>query len=104
MSKPVTLDPEALEELEAAAVFYDSRRPGLGDDLLAEADVAISQLQQQPALFSLAPGISRELCVRRVLLRRFPYTVIFVELAEEIRVLAFAHGHRRPGYWRRRLA
>lgn len=36
-------------------------------------------------------------------LHRFPYTVTFLELSEEIRVLAFARGKQRLGYRRRRL-
>jgi hypothetical protein len=28
--------------------------------------------------------------------------VIYLELDEEVRILAFAHMRRRPGYWRNR--
>ncbi len=41
--------------------------------------------------------------VRRVLARRFPYSVVYIELSDEIRVLAIAHGSKRPAYWRGRL-
>jgi plasmid stabilization system protein ParE len=38
-----------------------------------------------------------------VRLHRFPYRLIFVlEDSFRARVLAVAHGRRRPGYWRRR--
>ncbi len=42
----------------------------------------------------------QDLRVRRVLLTRFPCTVIFVEHADSVHVLAFAHQKRRPGCWR----
>lgn len=34
---------------------------------------------------------------------RFPYGVIYATDPEEIVILAIAHMHRRPGYWRDRL-
>jgi len=42
--------------------------------------------------------------IRRALLPRFPYAVIFMDLGEHIRVLAVAHAKRRPGYWLGRVA
>ena len=35
--------------------------------------------------------------------RRFPYAVVYIELDNEIRVLAVAHTSREPGFWRGRL-
>jgi hypothetical protein len=32
-------------------------------------------------------------------LRRFPYSIVYLLLPEEIRVLAIAHQRRKPGYW-----
>jgi plasmid stabilization system protein ParE len=39
---------------------------------------------------------------RRFLLKRFPFAIIYREKSTKIQVIAFAHGHRRPGYWRTR--
>ncbi len=41
--------------------------------------------------------------VRRKLLRRFPYLVVFVELDTQVRVLAVAHAKRSPGCWLERI-
>jgi hypothetical protein len=30
---------------------------------------------------------------------RHRYVIYFEEVDDLIRILAFAHGHRRPGYW-----
>jgi hypothetical protein len=35
-------------------------------------------------------------------MRRFPYSLIYAALVDEIRILAVAHHSRRPGYWRDR--
>src|SRR3954469_15210009 len=103
-SKLVRLEPEALAELEAAAVWYDSREPGLGNALLFEVSQLLDLIRQGPAMYAPAPGVPWDLGVRRALLRQFPYVVAFMELPEEIRVLAIAHGKKRPGYWLRRVA
>jgi hypothetical protein len=41
--------------------------------------------------------------VRRKLLVRFPYAVVFVKADTYVRIISVMHGHRRPAYWRRRL-
>lgn len=49
------------------------------------------------------PQQPRDLVIRRALLPRFPYAVVFMDLGAEIRVLAAAHARRRPGYWLNRV-
>jgi len=39
---------------------------------------------------------------RRVLLKRFPYFIVFFDWQDEIYIVAVAHAKRRPGYWKRR--
>jgi hypothetical protein len=36
-------------------------------------------------------------------LRRFPFAIVYREKQDAIQILAIAHGHRRPKYWKRRL-
>lgn len=103
MSKPVRFDHEAIDELEAAHDWYERQLPGLGDELLAEVDVCIARIELAPRSFGLAPLVARSLGVRKALLDRFPFSLVFVELDAELRVLAVAHQRRRPGYWRRRV-
>jgi len=38
--------------------------------------------------------------LRKCLLSRFPYMVIYAPLPDEVLVLAVGHQHRQPGYWR----
>lgn len=44
-----------------------------------------------------------ELEIRRCRLRRFPYSEVYTQEGAELLVLAIAHQHRKPGYWRNRL-
>jgi toxin ParE1/3/4 len=91
---------EASEELSAAAEWYENERVGLGADLLAEAARALKKIAANPATWPLA---SRSRVVHRFLLVRFPYIVYYVVHGDHVRVFAFGHTSRRPGYWQDRL-
>ncbi len=103
MTKPLRLDAEAEEELRAAADWYEAQKLGLGKDFLDAIDDALDRLRKSPGAASLVASVPASWNVRRVLVHRFPYAIVFVELEREVRVLAAAHGKRRPGYWRDRL-
>ncbi|HEX8434878.1 type II toxin-antitoxin system RelE/ParE family toxin [Archangium sp.] len=102
MNRQLTLSVPAREELRAAVSWYEERSPGLGQELLAAARECFRLIREQPGVGSPVPGVAESVGARRVALKRFPYTVVYVELGEELRVLAFAHMRRRPGYWRNR--
>lgn len=40
--------------------------------------------------------------VRRRLLRRFPYSILYTVDRDEVVILALAHQKRRPAYWHSR--
>ncbi|HEX9604150.1 MAG TPA: type II toxin-antitoxin system RelE/ParE family toxin [Myxococcales bacterium] len=103
MTKPIRLDREAEEEIDAAVAWYETQRTGLGLELLEALDEAKARLAESPNALPLAPGVSVQLGVRRCPVYRFPYWLVFVEVPGEIRVLAVAHSRRRPGFWRSRL-
>jgi hypothetical protein len=48
-------------------------------------------------------GLPPELGIRRKLLARFPFAIVFIEQATFVRIVSVMHGHRRPAYWRRRI-
>ena len=102
MSRPVAFEPEASHELEAAALWYEARRSGLGLTFLAAVDRTVDHLATWPDAGSLVPGVPAHLEVRQMPVVRFPYRVAYLVTSRELRVLAVAHTRRRPGYWRSR--
>ncbi len=98
MTQPIRFDTEAEDEFEAAAIYYEKCRTGLGVAFLNSVDDAVSRLREARQRFGLPPGVSPELGVRRILMSKFPYSLVYLELEQEIRVLAVAHASRRPGY------
>ncbi|MFC1707118.1 type II toxin-antitoxin system RelE/ParE family toxin [Planctomycetota bacterium] len=101
MSLPVRLSEEAEADLRAAMEWYDERQPGLGERFLDAVKAALQMVAANPAIGSRPPGVE-DRDAKRVLVRRFPYAVVYYLTDQEIRVVAVAHGRRRPGYWRGR--
>ena len=93
----VVFHPAAEVEMVVAAEFYDAHRPGLGLEFLAEVERATRALVTYPRI-----GRQFSKRLRRLLVRRFPYGLLYQAEANEICVVAVAHVRRRPGYWRRR--
>ena len=90
-------------ELIEAACWYETRQPGLAVKFLQEIDQAQQAIQSRPLSFPRLANTAVDLEIRRALLPRFPYALVFLELQTEIRVLAIAHAKRHPDYWLNRL-
>jgi hypothetical protein len=100
--RELSVEPDAEAELLAATRWYEEQEPGLGAALLAEVTAALGELRRDERPGLAIPGVRRAMGARRSLLERFPYAIVFLERAEIVHVLAFAHHKRRPGYWRSR--
>jgi toxin ParE2 len=85
-------------ELDQAIGWYESQRPGLGDAFLNEVLAAADRIVRYPDAWQQL-GVD----IRRYRLSRFPYGVIYAIESGDIVVLAIAHLHRKPDYWRDRL-
>ena len=101
MTKTLRTHRLAEEELTDAALWYESKQPGLGASFLDLVDNVLDRVRSGLLPSSPVPGVSAKKA-RRVLLKRFPYSIVFYERETEIVVIAFAHSSRRPGYWRSR--
>jgi len=79
--------------------WYEARGRGLGAEFLRSLDAALSNVQRHPALY---PIVSSQ--ARRAVLRRFPYSLIYVVHDGDIVIAACIHGSRDPRRWQKRLA
>jgi toxin ParE1/3/4 len=87
----------AAGELRRIAERYDAEVPSLGREILQELDRVMGQCRENPELGARLTPIHR-----RVVLDRFPYSVIYRVDEDVIRIIAVAHYARKPGYWKRR--
>lgn len=89
---------EAAEiELDEAFKWYEAQQRNLGVQFLTEFDAAIRRISAYPKSYAL---LENE--VRRCLIKRFPYGVLYGIDADTI-IIAVAHLHRNPNYWVVRL-
>ena len=90
----ISFNPLAERELKDAAQYYEAESPGLGDAFLGEVNHSCNVIAEYPEAAPLLLG-----SVRRRLLRRFPYALLYSVRPEAIRILAVMNLKRRPTYW-----
>ena len=93
----VVFHPEASAEYAEAYAWYAGHDPRAAERFEQEVEFAVQCIAQDP---HRRPQYDET--HRKLVLRRFPYLVIYRELGERIWIVAVAHGHRRPGYWKKR--
>lgn len=95
--------PEADDDATAAAHWYDKQQPELGDDFLDQVRLTVKQIRSNPLRHPRLESYSGNHIVRRALLARFPYMLVFACRELELILVAVAHVRRRPLYWLERL-
>ena len=94
---PVSLDADALDEMDAAYVWYESQRAGLGEEFAEAVWSTIDRVRNRPRMYR---KVHRD--IRRATLRRFPYSVMYRAEPERIVVISIFHGRRDPAVWQAR--
>ena len=95
--------PEAELEAAEAVIWYDEQCVGLGDEFMGELERALDRICGDPAGLPRLEAYNGQHDIRRSLLKRFPYLVIFVNRPDEAVIVAISHARRRPFYWLNRL-
>lgn len=95
----------SVAEVEAteAALHYEERKPGLGDQFLAELDHALDRIRLDPRLLGPVENYTGPHELRRCLMHRFPYIVVFLVRSDEAVIISVSDARRRPFYWLERL-
>ena len=92
MSFVVKKLPPAEQDALEAAIWYQERQPGLGDEFLTEVDRAVRALGETALLHRV-----RFADVRRAPVHRFKfYGVYYIVQEQEVWILAIFHGRRHP--------
>jgi toxin ParE2 len=81
-----------------AVVWYEGKERGLSRDFLDELDHVVRLIRRYPRA-----GMQIEPDIRRFLLMRFPYSLIYGIEKSGIVVIAVANQHREPSYWSERI-
>lgn len=84
----------AAQELEDAANYLELEFEGLGERFRSEVRSAAERTARLPLAWSVERGE-----IRKCLLHRFPYKLLYSIELDHILILAVAHQHRKPDYW-----
>jgi plasmid stabilization system protein ParE len=95
--KEIIFHPEARAEMREAVEFYETRLDGLGLRFLSGVEQTAERISDHPKAGAALGGE-----LRKRIVRGFPYNVIYRVWEDYIYLLAVAHQHHRPGYWRAR--
>lgn len=94
----VRLIADARREFYQEITYYEKERKGLGTRFRRAAEAAFVRAGTNPSHGK--PGVGG---VRRLLVKGFPFAVIYLESEHEVMVYAVAHLSRSPHYWDERL-
>ena len=89
--------PDARVEIRESVGFYESCLDGLGLRFLAAVEQTAERISNHPHVGPLLAG-----GFRKRIVAGFPYSIIYRVWEDYIYLVAVAHHHRRPGYWRER--
>lgn len=88
----------AEEEMLNAAFFYETQAKNLGVDFLYIIENTLQDISKKPLQWPVI-----DYGVRRRLINRFPYAILYKLDDSRIVIVAVMHLHRRPNYWIERL-
>ena len=94
MIKTVRLLPPAEQEMFDAARYYELQAPGLGQDFLDKVELALQDLVDSSERWPIVQDD-----IRRRLIRRFPYSLLYKIDQDAVVILAVMHQRRHPSYW-----
>jgi toxin ParE1/3/4 len=86
-------DAEALEAYD----WYAARNRDAAEGFRSELRHAVARITDRPDRYRLFDGD-----VRRYLLRKYPFGVLYVLEPDLVIVLAVMHLKKEPGYWKKR--
>ena len=96
--KDIKILDAAEEELDEAFEYYEYEMEGLGKRFLKEFRKGLNRIIAYTKAWRPVKGN-----VRKCVLKKFPYNIIYAIEPDLIIILAVAHQHRKPNYWADRI-
>lgn len=98
MTLSLRLLPEARAEFDEAADWYEQKKAGLGIDFVAKVREVFDRIRTNPRLHQkVHQG------VRKAVVSRFPFIVLYQEDNDEVIVISAFHTSRDPSIWQGRV-
>ena len=99
----ITVSKEAAAELEEAVAWYDEEEAGLGVRLIDAFEHAVQLLREPNPPLTPILGKAASLGAKKLILHRFPFSLVVLQTRRMMVIVALAHHAQRPGYWAKRV-
>jgi plasmid stabilization system protein ParE len=100
MTRRIVIGARAETDITDAAIWYQKQRAELGEEFIAEVNVAIKLASENPRQYR---RLRRRPEVRRVLTQRFPYRVFYLLRPDAIVVFRVLHAARDDAHWKKAI-
>jgi len=97
-NKPSRFHPEARKEFLEATRWYRDRSPVAPVEFRATVKAAVREVVQAPQRHA-----KYLYGTQRFVMRRFPFSIVYLDAPDLITIVAVAHNKRKPGYWKDRV-
>ena len=87
----LVLKPRAVKMAKAAYKWYEEQQPGLGDRFLEELERCYDKIETTPGIYAKIKNNFQQ-----IILKTFPYVIVFEVLNDDIIVYAVFHTSRSP--------
>jgi toxin ParE2 len=94
----LTFHPAAIAEAEEVSRWYRNRSKRAANRFVEELKLTTRKILNAPERWPVSAAGTR-----RAKLPCFPFFVVYRVVETRLEVIAIAHGHRRPEYWKERL-
>ena len=91
------LHSKAEAEFGEAYFWYENQSKGLGTQFILCVNEAIERVLRNPRLYPYAQNQ-----MRRAIIKKFPYTIIYEEIESQIWIISVFHSKRNPTHWQTR--
>jgi plasmid stabilization system protein ParE len=99
MNFKLAFSPGAKQDFDEASDWYQWRDPKLKTDFISSVNESLLLVQSMPESFPVVFGTS----VRRALVNKFPFAILFSVLPGEVYIYSVFHTSRNPIIWQGRI-
>lgn len=95
----ISIDVEALEDIQQATNWYNEQCPGLGTNFQNQVKLQINDLKKHALIYAI-----RYKNVHCNIVKKFPFMIHYTidEVSNLVKVFAIIHTSRNPKIWKKR--
>jgi len=94
VSLPIIFHRAARAEFDEAHAWYERQQIGLGEEFSERVHDLLTRIAETPLMHQC---IYKD--IRRAMVRRFPYLVLYRVKSDHVRVIGVFHSSRNPKIW-----